>query len=131
MAHRVSYEVFKGPVPAGVCVLHQCDNPLCVNPEHLFLGDNYDNARDCVAKGRRPSIAGNTNPARLFPQRLVRGEDNHKSKLTAAGVLEIRRRHAQGMSFNALGKMFGVSHGNIAKVVRRQSWAHVMSGGME
>lgn len=51
-AHRVSYELFVGPIPAGMHVLHHCDNPPCVRPSHLFLGDAKVNAQDRAAKGR-------------------------------------------------------------------------------
>jgi hypothetical protein len=53
LAHRVAYEIVKGDVPDGMCVLHHCDVRLCVNPAHLFVGTRGDNARDMAAKGRQ------------------------------------------------------------------------------
>lgn len=61
-AHRFSYELYVGPIPAGLLVCHHCDNPKCVRPDHLFLGTDSDNMRDAQNKGRRPVWSGKNNP---------------------------------------------------------------------
>src|SRR5687768_198156 len=64
-AHRVAYELYVGPIPRGLLVLHRCDVPACVNPQHLFLGTDADNGADKKAKGRAPRVIGN---AKLTPE---------------------------------------------------------------
>jgi hypothetical protein len=61
-AHRVSYEIHKGPIPHGMNVLHQCDNPDCSNPDHLFLGTHQDNVADRVKKRRNANMNGENGP---------------------------------------------------------------------
>src|SRR5258708_3055626 len=99
-AHRVSWELHKGSIPEGLCVLHECDNPLCVCPEHLFLGTKKDNSDDMIKKGRDRKVP-------------CRGESNGMAKLTAADVADIRSS-AEGSV--ALGQKYGVSYKHIWQI---------------
>ena len=96
-----------GPIPDGLHVLHRCDNRICINPDHLFLGTALDNMADMKAK-----------------QRARRGDRHPMSKLTDDKVREIRRLYTQGdVSQKALGQAFGVRAGTIGDIVRRERWA--------
>jgi len=108
LAHRAAWELAYGPIPDGIRVLHHCDNPSCVRPDHLFLGTQDDNIRDREEKGR-----GGT----------ARGERGGTAKLTEAQVLEIRRRADGGETQASLGTAFGVTQVNISHITRRRSWA--------
>ena len=72
LAHRVSWELEYGDIPDGMHVLHRCDNPSCVRPDHLFLGTNKDNVEDRVSKGRQRSHVGTNNPRAILTPDQVR-----------------------------------------------------------
>lgn len=113
-AHRVSYELAFGSVPPEMDVCHDCDNPACVNPAHLFLGTHTDNMQDKMAKGRH------------VPGGPPNGEQNHMAKLTSGKVREIRGLYAAGgTSYMKLGQLFGVSASTISEIVKREIWCHV------
>lgn len=105
--HRVSWELYCGPIPKGMNVLHRCDNASCVNPDHLFLGTQKENVLDMNKKGRGPSRAG---------------ERNGKAKLTAEQVASIR---ADQRSQTKIAADYGVAHTLIGKIKHRKLWAHV------
>lgn len=113
-AHRVSFEIFKGPIPAGLVVMHSCDNRLCVNPEHLSVGTKADNTQDAVRKGRMRSG---------LPIR--RGEDHRNAKLDSAAVIAIRAASADGASLGRLSREYSVSKQTISAIVKRKTWKHV------
>ena len=101
-AHRVAWQIFKGPIPMGLQVLHDCDNPPCCNPAHLFLGTVQDNRADAVAKGRH-----------------VCGEKVGNSKLIAEQVLAIR---ADSRAQRAIAKDYGVSRSLIGQIKQGLIW---------
>jgi hypothetical protein len=109
-AHRASWMIHFGAIPTGILVCHKCDNPCCVNPDHLFLGTHTDNCRDKLQKGRA---------------RARRGEQSVKAKLNNASVREIRARHAAGETYKALAAAYGVSYSTIEKISTREHWKHI------
>ena len=109
-AHRASWELFRGPIPAGMFILHKCDVPACVNPDHLFLGTQSENNKDRAAKGRTVSR---------------RGEDNDMSVLREADVIEIRRLRLSGLSGPAIAARFEVNHCAIYDILNGITWRHV------
>lgn len=104
-AHRVSYEVHRGSIPEGMFVLHCCDNPGCVNPEHLFLGTHAANMADMVFKGRQP-----------------RGLANGQTKLTAADVIAIRSANGR---HHEIADRFGISRATVTHIRSGRRWAHM------
>jgi hypothetical protein len=110
-ANRVSWEMHNGPIPAGLCVCHRCDNPACVRPDHLFLGTKAENNADRANKGRN---------------RNQFGEHNTMAKLTAEQVKAIRSRFAAGgIAKRRLAKEFGVHPQTIGDILSGLHWPHL------
>src|SRR3990172_5475616 len=81
LAHRTAWEFYRGPIPAGLCVLHRCDTPACVNPYHLFLGTQYDNAQDRENKNRRiPPKGAACNLAKLYQAAILKIRIDERSQ---------------------------------------------------
>jgi len=107
VASRIAWQITHGVIPKGLFVLHKCDNPKCVNPNHLFLGTKQDNMDDMKYKGRSPNNAGEFNPS---------------AKLKKLQVDEIRDRYAKGERQSELGKKYGVTRQTIWQVVHNIHW---------
>ena len=114
LAHRAAWAMLRGPIPSGLVVLHGCDTPSCVNPDHLRLGTVLDNIRDMDAKGRRVNVG--------VPPTPLRGEANPNARLTLSQVRDIRALFRLGSSKRSLSMRFGVSRPVIAGIIEGRSW---------
>jgi hypothetical protein len=103
LAHRVSHELNIGPIPAGMLICHKCDNPLCVRPDHFFLGNTSANIQDAIQKGRHKPTKGYT-------------------KLTAALVATMRQDYQSGMKTSALAEKYQVSGATVRNTVHGRQW---------
>lgn len=111
LAHRYSYELHYGSFSQRLIVCHHCDNPSCVNPKHLFLGTNYENAQDRMLKGRGRS------GFKRFP-----GETNPSAKLDWAKVEKIRSEYQGPVTQSSLAIKYGVNQSLISMIIRRIVW---------
>lgn len=113
-AHRIAWSIAHGEVPECLCVLHTCDNPSCVNPEHLYLGTNADNMKD---KADRERIVGERNP---------------NAKLTERQVLDVLKMfHEDKCTIGAIAREYAVGHSTIGNIVKGRRWKHIYKRFME
>ena len=109
LCHRASYEIYKGPIPHGLFVMHVCDNPPCFNPNHLVVGTHKDNMKDMAAKGRKA---------------VLKGEASGNAKLTEDEVKEIRSLHkptysgGRGSNTATLAAKYGISKQYVLQLVK-------------
>ena len=106
--HRISWQLHYGDIPAGMCVCHKCDNPLCVNPKHLFIGTPKDNSRDMTVKGRSSY-----------------GRKNGRAILSPDDILKIRERYLSGERPIDLSREYGVTSTNIIRIGKRKLWKYI------
>lgn len=108
-AHRFSYELFKGPIPPGLLVCHHCDNPVCVNPDHLFIGTDADNVADRNRKGRHQT--------KYSPKGSAHGQ----TRLMESDVMHIRQKVLKNCEY---AKMYKVAASTITHIQNGKSWKH-------
>lgn len=108
-AHRFMYQLVHGPIPPRMLVCHKCDNPICVNNSHLFLGSNSDNMKDAVSKGRKKG---------------KRGSDNPLAKLVEGQVLKIRSLK-DILSCRQVAEIFHISHQLVSSIQTKKAWSHI------
>lgn len=120
MAHRVAWEIARGPIPSGMCVCHRCDRRECVNPDHLFLGTHADNNRDMIAKGRHPST---TRPE------SKQGTKNGAARLNDVAVRAMRWLFRRGVSRARLARAYGVTARTVGLAVSGRTWRHIIDCG--
>lgn len=115
-ASRASYILHKGEIAEGLVVCHTCDNPLCVNPDHLFLGTDKDNVQDAIQKGRFQNTG---NPC------YQRGSDRTRAILTEDAVRAMRARRKAGERVTEIAKAYGIEEGTARAAINRHTWKHV------
>ncbi|QBG78459.1 HNH endonuclease [Gordonia phage Walrus] len=107
-AHRLAYIAWNGPIPDGLLVRHQCDNPPCINPDHLLVGTHSDNTHDAVSR-----------------ERHAHGESHGGAKLTETDVRELRAAHRSGSTYRELAARYGLNRYTVGRIVRGERWASV------
>lgn len=105
VAHRVAWMLIHGEIHGDICVLHKCDNKICVRPGHLFLGSRQDNTADMVRKGRQ-----------------AHGDRSGVRKLSSAKVRQMRKEAEMGAPNSDLSKKYGVRHCHVWRIVTGRSW---------
>lgn len=108
LAHRIAWQLTHGKIPPGKVVLHVCDHPWCVRPDHLRLGTQAENVRDMFRKGRNVNVRGERHPA---------------AKLTQEQVMSIRMRCANGEGRRKIAREYGVSSTNVRHILKGRIWA--------
>jgi hypothetical protein len=111
-----------GAIPDGLFVLHRCDTPNCVRPDHLFLGNQQDNVNDMMQKQRNHT--GPRQRGISAPKNPMKGERHHTAKLSENDVREIRRRWDEGETQTSIAKDYGVWQTTISVIVRGVGWKH-------
>lgn len=112
LATRVSYELYKGPIPKNGLILHSCDNPACVNPAHLRVGSHKDNMRDMDIRGRR--VIG-----------ALKGAEHPRAALSEAEVISLLKDYVSGIALKQIAEKYGISESSLNDYTSGRSWTHL------
>jgi len=137
LVHRLMWSLHNGPIPLGAYICHHCDNPSCCNPNHLYLGNQTTNMRDCVRRGRlrKNPLCGDDHPLRKNPLLAKRGESHYAAKLKDSQVAFIRSAAAGMRGENgrlpygwvtALAKTCGLPMKMVSRIASGDGWKHVL-----
>lgn len=124
-AHRLSWILHHGQIPHGMFVCHKCDNPRCVNVDHLFVGTHTDNMRDMFAKGRSRWQKSSPSGRKPYAKKSIDHASRYGSSLDESSVAEIKRLIAKKTMIKEVASMFGVSRPCISAIKAGRRWAHV------
>ncbi|HBD93398.1 MAG TPA: HNH endonuclease [Spirochaetia bacterium] len=113
-AHRLMWIITNGEIKDGLFVCHKCDNRLCINPDHLFLGTNLDNINDAIEKGKW--------------QHQPKGEKNGNAKLTKNQVLNIKHLVSNGIPTKTISEKFNISQRHVQYIAKNKTWKHLING---
>ncbi len=117
LSHRLSYEIFLGKFDNSLFVCHKCDNPSCINPDHLFLGTHIDNCNDCINKKRQFPI--NT------VRHLRKGKVCRGAKLSPKEVQEIRQLKKDGIKRKVIAEKFNITSEHVWGITSLKAWSHI------
>jgi hypothetical protein len=109
-AHRASYEFHVAKIPVGLLVCHSCDNPSCINPNHLFVGTSKENTRDMLDKNRRP---------------VLRGERHPNAKLTNNQVTQIKQLRSENRLLKDIANQFNISFQTVSSITKGTTWNNI------
>lgn len=113
--HRSSWVIHNGKIPEKMFVCHKCDNPICTNPEHLWLGTHKENNDDKISKGR----------AKYKSPPIMKGSSNPSSRLSEEQITEIKLLIGKGLTSRDIGKQYGVSKTTILRIKTGETWKHI------
>jgi hypothetical protein len=109
-AHRASYELHVAKIPTGLLVCHLCDNPSCINPEHLFVGTPKENTQDMMKKNRRPVLSGERHP---------------NAKLTDDQVAQIIQLRSEKRLLKDIANQFNISFQTVSSITKGTTWNRI------